>query len=378
MTILSFSGFNQYAANTARILTSDAEAIYPDFKGVGYRWQYHNTVFNVGTKIPPESIDPLGRPWLHLEPISNITTSTRSITPVVTNLDIDDDLLVPGNIICFGFKFATCELLDGNSKAYIGYRLPSTSVVTTLTAATNFTIGPNQMRWIDYRFTVQDNLSLLIEIFSNKDPVYSFTAAKGTYWAVGVGNINGSLFIGPTNYQKKGFYMNDFLVILDRVGDESNTGMIGPITVKEIPVSNVQVSGDWKAPAGKTIVESLNTKRQKKSLTLDTSVMLQSDPFGKPLTATFNFPSEETKPILAMTESFIIQKPPSQASSMQWQRVVAGDAVGAKETITAVNNDDAVMVTTDIIFPVDGVGITPEEINGRGVIFNSVKKTISD
>lgn len=376
MAIHNFANFDQYEINNIKSLMNNVNAITPVFKGVSFRWGYHLTSFNVYVEKPTINVDPLQRTWLRIQPISGLTTSARTGAIYITNADIDPTLRTPGTVVTFSFRFGSCQ---GNnaSAAFLGYRAPSTSAVTTLTSITDdrAKIGPNEYRWVDFRITYGANESCIVDVFCNKEKVHTFTAAGGLIWGVGAGNLSNSL---STSYSTNfGFWLNDFLTVIDKEG-ETPTGLIGPVSVKSHNVTSIRTNGTWTPPAGKTIIDGLNTKLKGKATQYTDSELIRTDPFGGTLTATFS-PPEEAYPILAYQETFIVQKPPSDSASLQFQRIVNGRPVGAKETITADVSGMAYSVTSPVITPADpAFPFTAEDLGVRGIIFNSVKKTYKD
>lgn len=375
MGIVNFASLSQYAPDQNTEFTSSPLSIRPNHKGVAFRLIGHANTFNSKIQIPPVTVDPLQRPWLRVLPMPTMTTSSRSKVINVGNEDIDPALMIPGNIIQFGFKFAAASGVTANSR-FIGWRLPSTTVVATtaiLTPLTTPTINPNEWRWIDFRFEIRDNLSTLVQVFVNKDLVHQFEAAAGTFWSVGAGTIANSMFTGPN--QNNGFYLNDFLTVIDHVDDEVKTGMIGPVTVKSLPVATVRANGNWVPPAGKTILEALNTGRLGYTANIPQNQLIHSDPSGGTLTAMFKYPENEDRPILALQEIFTGQRPASQSSTLQYQRIISGRLSGPKITVETGNDYNAFDIVAPILFPLPGAtALTPDDIESRGVAFNSVRK----
>lgn len=380
MAIHNFANFDQYEINNIKSLMNSVNAITPVFKGVSFRWGYHLTSFNVYVEKPTINVDPLQRTWLRIQPISGLTTSARTGAIYITNADIDPPLRTPGTVVMFSFRFGSCQ---GNnaSAAFLGYRAPSTSAVTTLTSITDdrAKIGPNEYRWVDFRITYGANESCTVDVFCNKEKVHTFTAAGGLIWGVGAGNLSNSL---STSYSANfGFWLNDFLTVIDKEG-ETPTGMMGPVTAVSLPLEEPVVEGEWICSnPNKSIKDILATPLKDQSSTM-TGEYIATDPADRPAHFRFTPPLNEKLKIVGFQQGFIAQQPLAFSTSLQYMQTLDGESIdpsGWKTTINVALEPGYSHIRTPAISQQpDGKDLTPEFIGRLGLSLNSTKKLIED
>lgn len=375
MAIIDFSAFNQYEYTGVKVLLNTTSYIKPDFKGVTPKWIYQPNYYTSTLEVPASTeIEKHGRLWQRIHPNSNVGTTARNIAMIIDQDSIDPELRVPGNTITFGFKFgsAPSNLASGR---FLGYRAPSTAAVTTLTMA-GTTIGPNQMRWIDWVIKYEEENVVKVAMYCNKDLIHSFETTTSMIWGLGVGNINTSLHAAGYG-SAYGFFLNDFLTSVDKEGETNPTGQRGPITVKTIYPNSVRTTGNWVPPAGKTIQEALTSKRKVLPLQINDDEVIRTDPQSGTMTTTFAYPTDEVQPILAFRETMIAKSLLSESAMLQWQRIEGGKLVGKKTSVRENNTGLGYEIKTDIITPKEGNEfITELDIASRGLVVNSTKKTI--
>lgn len=375
MAIIDFNAFNQYEYTGVKLLLNTASFIQPAFKGVTPRWIYNTNYYTSFLEVPTSpNIEKHGRLWQRIQPNTNVSTTARNIVMVIDQDSIDPELRVPGNTVTFGFKFGTAPLNLASGR-FLGHRAPSTAAVTTIVLS-NVTIGPNEMRWIDFVIKYEEENVVKVYAYSNKDLIISFETTTDQLWGLGVGNLSATLH--PVGYNANyGFFLNDFITSVDKVTDEIPTGQRGPITIKTIYPSSVRTTGEWIPPEGKTIKEALTSKRKIVPLDFTDAEVIRSDPYYGTMTTTFTYPPDETQPILAFRETMIAKSLLSESAMLQWQRIQEGKLIGQKVSERHANTGLGYEIKTGIVTPTEGNEfITELDITSRGLVVNGAKKTI--
>lgn len=375
MAIFDFNAFNQYEYTGNKLLLNTTNYIEPSFKGVVPRWILHTQHYTSHLEVPASTnIEKYGRLWQRITPNTGVGTTARNIAFIIDQNSIDPEFRVPGTTVSFGFKFGSAPGNSVNGR-FFGYRLPGTAAVTTLTMDA-LTIGPNEMRWIDWVIKYEENNVVKVYAYSNKDLVTSFETTTDMSWGLGVGTNSASLH--PAGYNVNyGFFLNDFLTSVDREGDTNPTGQRGPITVKTIYPSSVRTTGNWVPPEGKTIKEALTSKRKVLPLSFTDEEVIRTDPQYGTMTTTFSYPVDEIQPILAFRETMIAKSLLSESAMLQWQRIKEGKLIGQKVSERHPNTGLGYEIKTDIITPSEGNDyITELDITSRGMVVNGAKKTI--
>lgn len=398
MTILSFSSFNEYTNPSTAILANNAaiarlyQPLWPPV--------WSGTLNNVNLTVEgmPGSDDGENRNWLRMRAASNNGTTAYSRHLEFRSTEIDPSLKVPGSTLYLGYHFATETMYAPNTRAYLAFRRPA-NTLAGFTYPTGFLIGNNERRWIDIRVkflreeketvvtvteegqTEVENILVQegtaeISVFVNRVLVETMTALPNQVWAIACGDYSNAIFRSTT--ATNGMAFNDFLLVQDFDDEpaEQQTGMIGPVKVRPLKLAVPQYEGRWQVPTGKTMQEALSMGTASYSATIAAADTILTDPDGKKLTSTFLMPEEES-PILAMSESIVAQRPPSMAASLEWRRVFDGAPDGPVVREDFPNTLFAKIINMPIIVPKAGQQyLQPEDIESRGVTFNSVKTPV--
>lgn len=377
MAITNIASLHQYGETTAAIAMNVATVPKP-FLGtdVDVLWGGSNyQLLTGGIQVPPVTVDPDQRPWLVIRPGASHSTTSTTCTMSVTNQTINPELRVPGTTVIFGFKFGSAAVI--NTGLYMGHRAPSTTAVTaavSLTAIAGVVTGVNQYHWIDIIVKYLENDVVSVRMYSDKELVHSFETTYALHWAVGVGTMTRSL-VSAVNYSQ-GFYLNDFITVVDKDTDEVKTGDIGPISILPLEHKDPVHNERWTPSPGMTLKESLSNRLAGNITTFPDTDLIRSDPYGGELKTSFKAPADEQRQILAMQQYFVAQKPASMGANLSYHQTYNGVLLGEKKVYNTGYNLEAFVAHMDtVMLPADLVA-AKKEIESYGMNFSSSKKVI--
>lgn len=375
MAIVNIASYHQYLDTPAIVANLDTLP-HPSFLKVKAFWAGTLSYFTGSVVKPPVAIDAEQRPWFRFSPYSNHSSSTTYGCLTVSSASIDEDLKVAGTTIIFGFKFASGTAV-ATAGTYLGVRAPSTSVVnanTNLTAIAGATITANQFRWIDFVIKYKADNVLEVSVYTDKELVHTFTTTYTTHWAVGAGTFARSI-INATNYNQ-GFYVNDFVTVVDRDEDEVKTGDVGPVSILELAPKTPQHNAMWTPSPGKTMRESLSNKLTTNVVAFPDADLIRSDPYGSEMITGFQAPIVEDRKMLAFQQFFVAQKPMSMGANLHYRQTINGVPQGDKVLYETGHSTDAFHVYMPPVQLPEDQAQARAVIESHGMAFSSSKKVI--
>lgn len=194
------------------------------------------------------------------------------------------------------------------------------------------------------------------------------------HWAVGVGTFARSL-VNATNYNQ-GFFINDFITVIDKDSDEVKTGDIGPISILPLEHKDPVHNASWTPSPNMTMKESLSNRLAANLSAFPDTDLIRSDPYGGVLKTSFKAPVDEQRPILAFQQYFVAQKPASMGANLSYQQTYKGVALGEKKVYNTGYNLDAFVVHMDTVMLPSNLVAAKQEIESYGMDFSSTKKVI--
>lgn len=374
MAIANIASYHQYDSTPTTVM-SQATVPHPSFLRVRPFWAGTLGYFTGQVVKPPVVIDPEQRPWFRFSPNSNHSSSTTYGCITLASNAIDDDLKEAGTTIIFGFKFATGTASAGGN--FIGVREPSTTAIsetTRLTAVAGTQITANQYRWVDFVVKYKADNVCEVFVYVDKEQVHTFTTTHTTLWAVGAGTFARSI-INATNYNQ-GFYVNDFITVIDKDTDEEKTGDVGPVTILSLEPKTPQHNAMWTPSPGKTMRESLSNKMTESVTMFPDAELIRSDPYGTEMITGFRAPLVEDRKMLAFQQFFVAQKPMSMGANLHYRPTLNGVPQGDKQLYeTGISTDAFHVYMPPVQLPEDQTQAR-SIIESHGMAFSSSKKVI--